>query len=179
MWHRLINRGSLLEIADRARMLAKTGATPTARWSFAQICQHIALSIEATLINAKVTVGAHNTAFRPNSDTPSPLPPDQGRGLMNSLRRWFFRRVILTFGYIPPGVAVPDGVYPDQHAVLETELGHLESAARAFEAAALEPDRAWPAQRFTGALTAAEWRLFHHVHAAHHLARLARRSSGA
>lgn len=203
MRRRVINRRSLIEVADRARELAEVGVVPTARWSLAQTCQHLALSIEATLINAEVTVGTssapgssgagteasglkpHVSSLNPQSSALSTRTPNGktgltqagsvgrgafDRGVLSVLRHWFFRRVILTMGYIPRGIPVPDGLYPSDDAALAAELTHLESAIQAFEAAALEPDRAWPAQRFTGPLTATQWRRFHHVHAAHHFA---------
>jgi hypothetical protein len=148
-------------IAQRARALKTAGAVPSARWSFAQICQHLALSIEATLINAEVTIGADVTG-----------PPARPYG---PLRRRLFRFIILTLGRIPRGIPVPPGAGPREQATLDAELAHLEAAARAYEAAALEGDRVWPAQRYLGPLTAAQWRRFHHVHAAHHYAYLGNR----
>ncbi|MBN2562573.1 MAG: DUF1569 domain-containing protein [Phycisphaerae bacterium] len=154
-------RGPLLEMARRTRELAESGMEPTAKWSFAMMCQHIALSIEATLIQRKITIGREGES--------------RTRNTYGRLRRWLYRRIVLTMGYIPRGIPVPEGVYPSEQAILETELAHLESAARAFEAAAHEPDKVWPGQRYMGPLNAAQWRRFHHVHAAHHFAFLARR----
>lgn len=154
-----VTRGPLTAIARRARTLQEAGAVALAQWSFAQICQHVALSIEATLINSTITIGEEIDS-----------PPIRRYG---TPRRWLFRSIILTFGYIPGGVAVPQGAEPGAQATLDAELTHLESAARAFEAAALDEGRVWPGQLFMGPLTAAQWRRFHHVHAAHHFAHLA------
>ncbi len=157
-----VTRGTLTAIARRAQTLQEAGAVATTQWSFTQICQHVALSIEATLINSAITIGEEIDS-----------PPIRRCG---GPRRWLLRRIILTFAYIPGGVAVPQGAEPDEQADMDAELTHLESAARAFEAATLEKDRIWPGQRFMGPLTAAQWRRFHHVHAAHHFAHLGVRS---
>jgi hypothetical protein len=155
-----ITHGSLLEIADRGRDLAGAGAVGAGNWSLAQICQHLALSIEATLVNSAVVIGAGGASGSAERYGP--------------VLRWLFRRIILTAGYIPRDVAVPDGAVPDE-AAPKVEVAHLESAARAFEAAGGEPDRVWPGQRFMGPLSAVQWRRFHHVHAAHHFAFLVHR----
>lgn len=155
MPHADITKGPLVAIVTRARALRDEGATPTGRWSFAQICRHLSLAIEATLVNSSVTIGGERAA---------------GSGFV---RCWLFRRITLTAGYIPAGIPVPDGVYPAESASEEEELAHLESAALDFEAAALDRSRTWPGQRYMGRLSAAQWRRFHHVHAAHHFAYLA------
>jgi hypothetical protein len=159
MRRRRITAGPLAVVTERARALARAATTPTAQWSLAQMCEHIALSIESTLVDQELTVGE-----------------DGSRGLVHRYgpaRRWLFRRIILTAGYIPRGVRAPERVRPSEDASLDTELRHLEAAARAFDAAAPEAGRVWPAQRYTGPLSAGQWRRFHHVHAAHHLSLLA------
>ncbi len=159
MRRRRITAGPLAVVAERACALAQAATTPTAQWSLAQMCEHIALSIEATIVDQELTVGENRS-----------------RGLMHRYgpaRRWLFRRIILTAGYSPRGVRAPEMVRPSEDASLDTELRHLEAAARAFDAAATETGRVWPAQRFTGLLSPAQWRRFHHVHAAHHFSLLA------
>jgi len=164
MFRRRNSRRSLLGISDQARALASAPAGSTGKWSLAQVCRHLALSIEMTLSNTPEIIGSNDATVR--------------RGFRAALRRWIYRRITLTFGYIPPGVPVPGKAHPGDHADLPSELAHLEAAARRFEAAMGESARVWPGQRYMGWLNAGQWHRFHYVHAAHHFAYFRCRPAG-
>jgi len=149
----MITNGTLHEIAERARALANAGQVYGRGWSLAQICDHLARSIDNTVKGSAV----HGTSLRSRRLTRC------GR-----MKRWGFKRYMLWTGWFPAGVPAPESVRPADDVPLEEALAKLRAAAGAFERTCAQADPSWSEHSYLGRFSARGWRRFHHIHAAHH-----------
>lgn len=149
-----MTRGSMHEIVNRARELAEAGFGPSGRWSFGEICEHLARAIELSTVVPAPEIAARVARQR------------AGR---SRLRIGFWRFVVLRLGWVPRGVPAPNAVRPPAEVGRAAALAHLDAAATRFEAHFADPNAQWAEHPLLGPFSARQWRRFHHVHAAHHL----------
>lgn len=140
-------------ILDIARRLAARGNRVGARWTLAQVIEHLALSMMGTTL------------------APAPFEtPQWWRKLPLPIRigRTIGKFGLLLTGRFPRGVPSPDFVIPSPNAELDASLRQLERAIRAFEAKLVQPDATWMWHPLLGRMTGRQWARFHQIHARHH-----------
>jgi len=152
---------SLKWIPERARRLAADDVVPDGNWSLEQVCEHLALAIEATL-------------SREDSGSEEPRLPFSKR--WRRLKQYFMKRGLLLTGRFPKNVPAPEFVVPSRAPSLVATLIRLETAVEAFERAIERSNGPWPDHPMLGRMSGAEWRRFHWIHASHHYS-LFRRSA--
>ena len=146
--------GSLRNIPERVEKLADCGLTQGKSWSLAQICEHLALSIENT-VRGSIADGV----------------PRRWQGLSRVRRftRWFLKNLMLLTGCFPKGVPAPESVQPPGGVSLDEALDRLRAAADAFDLKYTAGDESWGYHSLLGRMNGRAWRRFHRIHASHHL----------
>jgi hypothetical protein len=134
---------NLAQVAVEVERLRRRGYARAGQWGLAQVCEHLALALEATM-----------TGF------PRPFP-------------WWVRRLlgpplgvcILLTGRFPAGLPMPAGVAPPAGVAEEEALRHLRQALEQFQrfGGSLAPHPAF------GRLSRRQWERLSLLHCAHHL----------
>ncbi len=148
---------------DAGELDQRTGA----RWSPAQILEHLALGFGATAKGAARCL----ESGRPAASVPT-------------LRHRVATAVVVRFGYLPSGRTAPERTRPRglsgdaaMQAVRANLIAMDEGLARCAERfGARVPILAHP---ILGPLSVAQWRTFHRVHTRHHMKQIVRLREGA
>jgi len=145
--------GSLRNIASLAEHFAGTGFLKGKSWSLAQVCEHLALSLENTVRGSK----AEGLPLR-----------WQRLSRFQRLVRWSLKNMMLLTGYFPKGAPAPESVQPPKDASIDSALDRLRRAATAFDDKYASRRATWAYHSLLGRMTGRMWRRFHFIHAAHH-----------
>jgi hypothetical protein len=148
-------RRSLESVAARARELAESGRVQGRGWTLAQICEHLSLSIEATV--------------RGSADQPVPKAW-QKLSTARRLKRWMIKRAMLLTGWFPEKVPAPQSVQPSADMPQDSTVLRLRAAAEAFDLKYNTRGVSWGYHSLLGRMSGRAWRRFHQIHAAHHFA---------
>ena len=146
-------RGSLRNIPERAEKLADSGLTRGKSWSLAQVCEHLALSIENTVRGSS----ADGVRLR-----------WQRMRLPQRVIRSCLKNLMLLTGYFPEGAPAPESVQPTAGVSLDDALHRLRAAVEAFDRKIAASNASWGYQSLLGRMNGRTWRRFHCTHAAHH-----------
>ncbi|UCC31496.1 MAG: DUF1569 domain-containing protein [Phycisphaerales bacterium] len=146
-------RDSLRSIPERAEKLADCGLIRGKNWSLAQICEHLALSIENT-VRGSIADGVPRRW--------------QCLSRVRRLIRWCLKNLILLTGYFPKGAPAPNSVQPPDGVPLDEALDRLRAATEAFDRKHAAGDASWGYHSLLGRMNGRAWRRFHRIHAAHH-----------
>lgn len=146
----MADRRSLGWISEQARTLAASRARQGREWSLGQVCEHLALALEAT---------------QPRDSVQSPAAH---RSVWSRGRQFVMKRALLLTGRFPNGVPSPERVVPSAAPDLDATLDRLELAIREFERAVDRPGVCWPDHPVLGVMNGRDWHRFHAIHAAHH-----------
>lgn len=141
---------SLLWIPEIARSLAAAGAMQGRGWTLGQVCEHLALTFEATLPDRE-SAGASRRA-----------------GFLQRVRQVVMKRAVFLRGRLPSGVPAPQQVAPSNSQRLDVGLDRLDAAVKDFERACDRGGTRWPGHPVFGSMSGEDWRRFHSIHAAHH-----------
>ena len=153
--HHLNTRASLRWIPQAVRRLASAKSMRGRSWTLAQVCEHLALAIEGTV----------------SDPDPTPGPPrSQAHSTWYRFRRRCIKHALLTTGRFPRNVPAPDTVAPSDSPSLEETITRLEIAIRTFEQKLASASPNWTDHPILGSMSGRQWRRFHSIHAAHHLA---------
>ena len=146
-------RYSLRSIPGQAEELADAGLIRGKSWSLAQVCEHLALSIE-------------NTVRGSVSDS---IPRRWKRlSRLQRLIRWSLKNLMLLTGHFPKGAPAPESVQPSDGVSLDEALRHLRAAAEAFDQKYASRNTSWGYHSLLGRMNGRAWGRFHRIHAAHH-----------
>ncbi|MHC5111122.1 MAG: DUF1569 domain-containing protein [Planctomycetota bacterium] len=149
---RKVTRGSLLVIYEQAAQLAEQGCTQGRAWSLGQICEHLTLAINSTVMGSSL----YSDVWRAQGTR------------WTRMKRWVFKQVTLRAAFIPENVNAPDSVTPADDVDLDSALDRLKQAAESFEEAYRQPNVIFSDHSILGRFSGPGWRRFHHVHASHH-----------
>lgn len=145
--------GSLDGIVTRAEDLARLGFLHGKFWSLAQICEHLARSVDNTVRGS----AADGVPLR-----------WQRLSRFQKVTRSVLKHLMLLTGYFPKGVPAPESVHPSTDVSLGESLNRLRSAAEAFDRKLEASRSSWGWHSLLGRMSGRAWRRFHHIHAAHH-----------
>ncbi len=152
---------SLAWIPGEARWLAAAGMLRGRVWSLAQVCEHLALSMEGTIHPIEHSAPQH----------------DARRRWFSSIRRVFVKHAVLISGRLPDGLPAQPFVRPSDSPPLDPTIRRLGTAIEALERKLAEPAARWPRHPVFGELSGRQWLRFHALHARHHFARFDRPGS--
>jgi hypothetical protein len=143
---------SLQCIVQSARQFAASGYVPAGRWTLAQICDHLARSIERSIV-----AGSSDSAARKLAG-----------GFAAEWRRRVWKLIVLRLGWIPRGIPAPNGVVPARDAELGPTIERLQAAVAAFDRHLSIPASRWPPHPYLGSFSGSDWQRMHRAHARHH-----------
>jgi DinB superfamily len=135
---------------------------PPGQWNSAEILDHLNLTYIGTIKNFARCLACGKPGASPDRKT----------------KRWP-RRVIVQFGFFPPGRRSPDRVLPRGTPVHQLTTEIFENLARMDSVIAECDARFGPGlpladHPILGPMTAQEWRKFHFVHGRHHVRQILR-----
>lgn len=135
----------LSDVPRCIEQLASSGRSHGRGWSLAQIADHLARSMDATM-RSSAARGAG--------------PHGPRRWL-----KWVLRECTLVTGWIPKGLPTTKAVTPPADVRLEDALVRLQRAISEIESWTADP----PIHPFLGPMSRGRWIRFHLIHARHHL----------
>ena len=139
---------TLAEAVEEARRLHKNGYVAEGNWSLAEMLDHLTGAMRAS-----------REGFDPSVKPVHPLV----RFLLSRLTWWWWIQVR---SRLPRNVPAPPAMAP---AADLDEAEALTAFEREVEAVS-DWDGPWSRHPFFGVLSESDWRRFHRIHAAHHLA---------
>jgi hypothetical protein len=152
MQRRTLQFENLGQVAQEVERLRRDGYARAGNWGLAQVCEHLALALEATM-----------------AGFPRPFPWWVRRLVGPGLRAW-----VLGTGRLPAGLPVPAGVAPPAAPEEGAAVRHLREALERFARfdGPLAPHPAF------GRLSRRQWERLNLIHCAHHLSFLLPREKG-
>jgi len=130
------------EIPGDVQGLLRGGSSTVGAWTLAQICKHMADTIDASMDGFDLR--------------------------RHRLKRWFFAKPLLAYTYrrgIPPGYTIDPNLSPPGNAELTPSFAELERAIRRY----LDHQGRLHPHPLFGRLSRKGWDRLHCFHCAHHL----------
>ncbi len=137
-------------IVDEAERLAVAGATIGRAWSLAEVCEHLALAMEATRREPDAAV--------------------EPRPFLTRAKQWVMKHAVLMRGRLPENAPSPAFVAPSGRLDNQAAIERLRQAVGTFRARLDQGAANWVPHPILGEMTGPQWRRFHIIHARHHFA---------